>query len=441
MLQDAVGDAAYHEAARELIERFRGANISSLEVRKTFSEAGGADLETMFGPWVSSVGQLDLSLDPRQGGAVVANHQAIPPGSEVELWRVPPGGQPLDQTIAVGATTPVGNAERIVVDPRARLADMYRSNNVLPREDGPRLISRSARGEWMVVEGEPHDWEPARIVVIDAEGKTLRSWSFDLGLLGEPRWSADGTHILAVEPPSGGRATLYALHPSDGSMVEVGRDTVVHGGSDRYVAARKGRLVAVLGKQSQQLARVAAGHVGDPLISPDGAHVAFTARRGGEMELRVRGVRSAVNQVLMTWPSGPVRWQWSPDGTRLFAVLAGGWDWQLWEIPLDGTPRTLMREAAAVRALAVSEDGSRIALAAQADLDYRIERYEVFLIDRAEPSRAQRYTVAGGSVVDLSWRDDDSLLAIVTDPTYSMVPARRDIKLLKLADGSVLPFP
>ncbi len=441
MLQARIGDSVYEEASRELVERFRGTALSSRDVQQAFSESSGADLEAFFDPWVNTIGQVDLSLDPKQGSANVANHQTIAVGPEVLLWRVPPGGQPLDQMVEVGKPTPLGNAERLVVDPRGMLADMYRSNNVLPREEAPRLISRSTRGEWMVVDGEPHDWAPARILAIDGEGKTLHVWNFDLGVLEDPSWSADGTHILAAERPSGGTPTLYALHPSDGSMVEIGQDTVVHGGSDRYVAARDSRLLSVSGKNSREIARVDGGVAGDPRISPDGAYVAYTARRGPEMELLVTGLDTAVDRVLMTWPSGPVRWQWSPDSSRLFAVLSGDWDLQLWEIPVEGAPRPLMREAAGVRALAVSSDGNRIALAAQGELDYRFERYEVFLIDRSDPRDARHYTVSGSSVVDLTWRDDESLLVVVTDPTYAMVPARRDLRLMKLADGSVLPFP
>jgi hypothetical protein len=440
MLEERVGREAFDTASRQILERYSGRTVTTSDVRKIFTADAGANVETFFDQWVGSVGQVDLSLDPRQGGARLANHQTIEVVGAVDLWRVPPGGQPVEQTIAVGGTTPVGNAERLVVDPRGLLADMYRSNNVLPREDAPRQIARSPRDVWMVVDGEPHDWAPARIRVVDGTGKALHSWSFDLGLLGEPRWSADGTHILAVEPPRGGAAKLYALHPSDGSMVEIGHDTVVHGGAGGYVAARAGRLVAVVDDDARPLATGGAA-AADPLISPDGKYVAFAMHRGAEMELRLRGMESSFERVLMTWQRGPVRWQWAPDASRLFAVLAGDWDWQLWEIPVDGAPRPLMQEAAGVRDLALSPDGTRIALAAAPQLDYRREHHEVFLIDRADPARAQQFSVGGYSVVDLSWRDGESLFVVVTDSTYSIMPARRDIKILMLDDGSILPLP
>lgn len=438
MLQDRVGDEAFHAAARQILQRRASNTVTTADVREAFAASG--DVETFFDQWIGSVGQVDLSLDPRQGGAVLANHQTVDVPGEVDLWRVPPGGQPMEQKLAVGGTTPLGNAERLVVDPRARIADMYRANNVLPREDAPRLIARSPNDLWLVVDGEPYDWAPARVRVVDAAGKTLHAWSFDLGLVGDPRWSADGTHILAAEPPRGGAAKLYSLHPSDGSMTEIGHDTVAHAGAGGYVAARRARLVSVVDENARSLAAVAEA-VADPLISPDGAFVAFAAHRRAEMELRVHGLESSFERTLMTWPRGPVRWQWSPDGSRLFAVLPGDWDWQLWEIPIDGAPRLLMQEASGVRDVELSPDGSHIAVAAAPQLDYRRELYEVFVIDRADPARAEQFSVGGYSVLDLSWRDAESLFVVATDPMYSILPARRDIKLLRLGDGSILPFP
>ncbi len=440
MLEDRVGTEAYRAAARHLLDGHRNKTVISREVREAFAAGGAADVNAFFDQWVDSLAQVDLSLDPSQGGAELANHQTAAVAGAVELWRVPPGGQPEEQTLAVGGNTPLGNAERLVVDPRARLADMYRSNNVLPREDAPRRIARSPRGWWLVVEGEPHDWAPARIRVIDDAGRALHSWSFDLGLLGDPRWSADGTHILAAEPSRGGAPKLYALHPSDGSMAEIGHDTIVHGGADGYVAARGDRLVEVVDEDARRLWS-GADAVTEPLISPDGSAVAFAAHRGPVMELRLRGLASTLDRVLMTWPRAPMRWQWSPDGAKLFAILAGDWDWQLWEIPLEGEPRALMREAAAVRGLAISEDGRRIALAAAPQIDDQRQRFEVFVIDRDDPTGAQQFTVGGHSAVDLSWRDAESLFVIASDPTYAIVPARRDIKVLALSDGSVTPFP
>ena len=439
MLQESLGEPSYAGVVAAMIERCRGRAATTKDLREIVAEVGGGDLDDFIDEWVSSVGAADLSLDPTEGGAVIANHQPLSVGSSVELWRVPPGGQPIAQSFAVGDTTPIGNAERIVVDPRGLLADMYRSNNVLPREDGPRAIARSQRGSWMIVEGEPHPWAPARIREVDATGKTLHVWDFDRGILGDPAWSADGSRVLAAEPGRGGAATLYSLHSADGSMAAIGEDIDVGGDASGYIAARGRQLVRIGGKSARSMIAVDAGSVALPRVSPDGAHVAYVVKRGGHVELRARG--DGGDRLLMTWPGASPRWSWSPDSTRLFAVVPGDWDWQLWEIPLDDPPRPLMREAAGVRGMAVSPDGARIALAAQPALDYRFEKFEVFLIDRTGGEAPRRYTVGGQSVVDLAWRDDESLVVIVTDPTHATVPERRVVSTLQLSDGSVLPFP
>jgi len=441
MLQERVGGDAYHGAARQLLDRYRNQVVRASDLEDVFATVSDTDLTPFFEQWVHGIGQVDLSLDPKSGGAILANRNSVTIAAATDLWRVPPGGQPVEEKLALGAQTPLGNAARLVVDPHGLIADMYRSNNVLPREAGPRSIARSRRGSWMIVDGEPHDWAPARIREIDAAGQTKHVWDFDQGLLGTPRWSADGTRVLAVEPPRGGSATLYALHPSDGSQRSIGHDTVVDGGTTGFVAARKNRLILVREDGTSEIAVVDGGAVFSPRLSADDARVAYVVDLGAHMELRVVEVESGADKLLMTWPSGPVRWEWSPDGSRLFAVLAGDWDWQLWEIPLSGAPRALVREAAGVRSLAVSPDGKRVALVAQAVLDYSYQRYEVFVVDRADPAAGRHFTASGYSVVDASWRDDDSLFVVLSDPTYAMVPARRDVRILRLADGSVLDLP
>ncbi len=441
MLQERIGDDAFTAATRGLVERFRYRTVSGDDVRQAFATASGVDLDTFFAQWVDTISQVDLSLDPKEGGAELVNHQTVEISEPVEVWRVPPGGQPEAQKMALGTATPLGNAERIVVDPRALLADMYRANNVLPREVGLRQIARSQRGSWMIVEGEPHDWAPARIREIDDKGQTRHLWEFELGLQQSPRWSTDGTRVLAVEPPRGERAKLFALHGSDGTQEQLGHDTDVDGGASGIVSARKSRLLYRSGKESRELVRLRDAALSAPRISADSARVVYAAERGDICELHLFDMQSGADRILMTWPTPPVAWEWTPDGSAVYALLAGDWDRQLWRLPVGGTPRALVREAAAARALAISPDGKRVALAAQAKLDHSFERFEVFVIDPRDRSGLQHYTVSGMSVVDLAWHDDDTLLVIASDPTYSMVPPPRVLRKLELADGSVVDFP
>jgi dipeptidyl aminopeptidase/acylaminoacyl peptidase len=159
------------------------------------------------------------------------------------------------------------------------------------------------------------------------------------------------------------------------------------------------------------------------------------------MDLRAIDSDGAHDRLLLTWNPGPLSWRWSPDGARLFAVLPGDWDWQLWEIPLDGdAPRDLVREAAGISDLAVAPDGGRVAVVAEPSLDYGRHRGEVFVI---EPSSgdAQRFNLSGDDARSVAWLDGDSLLVVVADSTFPVLPEHRTLRRLRFSDGSLLPFP
>lgn len=440
MLRDRLGDEGFAAAVRRFLDDGRGRHATVGALRAAFAELTDAEWESFSARWLTSASMLDLSLEPNQGEATLLDSHGGMGENAAELWRIPPGGEPVVQRLAGGGVTPVGNAERLVADPRGRLPDMVRFNNVLPRETAPRSVARSLRGAWMVVDGEPHPWAPARVREIDAAGQTRHVWEFDRGILGQPQWSAGGTHILVAEPARGSTAKLFSLHPSDGSRSGIGEDTVVAGGAGGYAAARGRFLIWVEDKSEQTLVALDAGAVGNPILSPDGANVAYTVNRPDRIELRARPRDGGIDQLLAIWNSPPRQWQWAPDGTRLFALLAGDWDWQLWELPVDTAPRALMREAAGARAMAVAPDGRRVALVAQANLDYRFEKYDVFVLDPNDPAAVQRFTAGGQSVIDLAWIDDASLLLIATDPALTAIPTRRELARLDLADGSLTPL-
>jgi tricorn protease-like protein len=159
------------------------------------------------------------------------------------------------------------------------------------------------------------------------------------------------------------------------------------------------------------------------------------------MELRVVRLDGEDDRFLLSWAPCEVEWVWAPDGSGLFAVLAGDWDWQLWEIPLDdGSPRALVREAAAIGGVAAAPDGRRVAIAAAADLNYGRERREVFVID-LETAVVRRFNVDSWFAHDVAWLDDVSLLVVASDPVTAAVPRRRELRRLVLPEGRTERFP
>jgi Peptidase family M1 domain len=442
MLQQRLGDEAFDAAARQFLDQFRYRPATAGDAETVFSAATQQDLAPFFAAWVRGNESIDLALDAQDGGAVVRNHRTAPAPDELALWRFPPGSEPEKQSTSVGASTPIGNAERVVLDPLASVADMFRSNNVLPRHDNPRAVATSARGDLMTVVGEPYAWEPAIIEVAPRGGAAARSWVVDRGLMSDPMWSADGTRILAVESPRGGEPTLLALNATDGSRETVSHDTIAAGAADGTIVARGGHLLRLASGETTLLAEYPGGRILAPIAAPEGGALAYAvAWETQSMDLRVLPGDGGESRVLFTWPATRLRWRWSPDGARLYAALPGDWDWQLWEIALDGTPpRLMVREAAAISDLAVAPGGDRIAIVAQAEIDDPLDRSEVFVADRRS-SDVRRFNLGGRTAFSAAWRDDDGLVVVVADPTYPSLPIYKQLRTLRLSDGSLEPFP
>jgi hypothetical protein len=441
MLQQRLGEEAFDAAARAFLDQFRYRAATAGDVETAFAASAQQDLAPFFAAWVRGDESIDLALDPQEGGAAVYNHRTAPAPAELALRRFPPGSGPETQTTAVGATTPIGNAERVVLDPLGTVADMFRSNNVLPREDNPRTVAMSARGDLMTVRGEPYAWETATIDVSARGGGPPRSWVIDRGLLADPVWSADGTRILAVESPRGGAPTLLALNVTDGSRRTISHDTTAAGTADATIVARGARLLRIAGDTTTVLAQHPGGRIAAPIAASDGAVAYAVLWKTQTMDLRVLPADGSESRVLFTAPARAPRWRWSPDGSHLFAAVAGDWDWQLWELALDGTPpRPLVREAAGIADVAVTADGNRVALVAQAEVADPLDRAEVFVIDRRSPD-VRRFNLGGRTAFSAAWLDDASLAVVVADPTYPSLPVHKEVRTLRLSDGSLEAFP
>ena len=437
MLAEQLGGETFDAAARAFLERYRYRPAGDAELQAVFGETAQQDLEPFFATWVRSRAALDLALEPQDGNAAVRTLRDAPPPAALALWRFAPDGAIAREETAVGASPPLAAARRVVLDPLAATADMIRANNVLPRGDPPQRVAASARGELLIVAGEPVGWEPATLRVVDAAGQALHTWVLDRGLAGEPQWSADGTRVLALESGREGEPTLIALNLGDGSRRPLGHDTIAAADGDGTVVARGGRLIRLAGGTRRVLIEHAGGRIVAPQMAPQGGAIAYAVLRGAEMELRLLDPDAAEARVLFTWPASPLRWRWAPDGSRLYAVVGGDWDWQLWELPRDAEPRRLVHEAARIVDLAVAADSRRVALVAQAELDEPNDRAEVFIIDGSD---FRRYDLAGRGALSATWLDADALLVVtreVTDPSIPRAPA---LHRLRLSDGSLEPF-
>ncbi len=435
LLAQQLGADGFDAAARAFIEKYRYQAADDAAAQEVFAATSQQDLGPFFATWVRSTASIDLALDPQEGGASVRNLRAAAPPEHIALWRGG-NGEPERTTTAVGDTIADVGAQRVLLDPLAAVADMLRSNNVLPRVDTPRRVAVSPHGEVLVVDGEPVAWAPATVRVLSPAGKTLHTWALDRGLAADPTWSADGSRILAVESAPGAAPTLLALRLGDGGRQTLGHDRIAAADGDGTVVAREGRLLRLGAGRGHVLIAHPNARIGALLPAPSGGGIAYALVRGQEMELRLLPAGAAESRVLFTWAAAAPFWAWASDGSRLFVALPGDWDWQLWELPIEGgEPRRLVQEAARITGVAAAPDGNRVAVVAQADVDEPDDRTELFVID-ARSNDVHRFNESATTFVDAAWLDDDALAVITANADDAAVPQARRLEKLSLPDGT-----
>lgn len=442
LLQQTVGDELFFSAMRQLIERFRFQQISDRDVEATFADVTKHDASDFFTTWVRTDAMMDLALDPHpEGGAVARNHGPAWVPTTQQLLRVPPDGEPQPSTLDLGATASLSGVGELILDPGAAMPDVYRGNNVFPPRRSPRSVSVSPRGELLVVSGDANPWSPVTVSHLSPAGQSLHEWDLDRGLLTEPSWAADGIRAVCAESDRNGVTQLAALNTVDGSRTTVGHDVAAAAIANGLIVARADRLLRLQGDEIVTLAHHPGRRLGAPLVAPNQSEVAYTASAADVTDLHVVSADGSNDRLIFSWQPTAVMWRWSPDDTHLFAVLPGDWDWQLWEIPTGvGTPRALVREAAAIHDLAVSADGQRIAITAVPTLDDPNARADVFIVD-LQSTAARRLSIEGRSAERLAWLSPEELIVVAAEREVRALPRRRELQRLTLSDGSSRPFP
>jgi hypothetical protein len=142
--------------------------------------------------------------------------------------------------------------------------------------------------------------------------------------------------------------------------------------------------------------------------------------------------------------SAPIRYCWSADGTRLYAIVGGNWDWQIWDIPVDaGSIATLATGAAAISSLALSPDGSELAFTAAPELDYPNNRSRLYVL-RLNDRTVRSVDVPDTDLGHFTWSGMDSIVVVASRATADrrwMRPATRVLKRVRISDGSIEDLP
>ena len=458
MLRTAIGDEALQKALRQFIERYRYSQATDRDLEAVVSQSSGQDVAGFFNDWVRSNKLADLTLDPSGPGQVNVHNRgpAELPGS-VPLWLFA-GGKPTErrnvrvgETVALPSGAPVG-----YLDPQLSWADMLRFNNREPRQPQPRFVIVNTRGDRLVTNGEPYPWAPTTLAYRTIDGKPVHIWELDRGLTEPPAWSADGARVLASlsEAPRDNAFCRYLglCDPAEvGSLpaivsfnaIDGGRTTIGYGaspafGSNSQVFATRGNaLVRYDPKGPRVLLRQRGRTVESPLPAPSGEWVAYVAARGNDFDLRLCDGNGGRDRSLLSWDRDRFLARWAPDSSRLYAVIGGNWDWQVWEIPLDDSPvRALVQEAADIRDLAVSPDGRQLAIVAAPALTEPLLAHRVYVIDLAS-GHARALAADDGDAWQVAWEKPDTLLAVFgSNETPLVIPERRTLRRIRLGDGS-----
>jgi Tol biopolymer transport system component len=322
---------------------------------------------------------------------------------------------------------------------------VQRENNRYPRRSDPVTVSPSGHGELAIAAGEPFPWVRAALSSVAADGHSLHTWDFDRGLADTPVWSSDGARVIASYADGDGPLPAIVALAADGTRKTIGRGSAPAVAVDgTIVAAQQDRIVRLKGDSTAATIVQRRGEMLDqPQPSPDGTTLAYTAARGNHFELRTAGVDGRGDRLVLSWDRDRFVYRWAADASRLYAIVGGNWDWQIWEIPLgDEAVRVLASGAAAITDLAVSPDATQLAFTAAPALNYPTNRRQLFVLNLKDRA-VRRIDVPDADLGQVTWTDSDTLLVIATatrSDTPWFFPAPRNVKRVRVSAGTVDDF-
>ena len=444
MLRQVLGNDTYVAGLRQFLDRHRYQTATLTDLQQALQDASGTDLQPFLNDWVRSDRLADLSLDSSSPTELTVNNLGTASLSgDVDLWVVrKDGSAPTRSRVQVGQRVPFDDSlAYAVLDPVLAWPDMQRENNRFPRRTDPRHVAVSPRGELVVTRAGAEPWARATVSTVDARGRTAHAWDFPAGLLAPPAWTPDGSGLVASAPGPHALWPAIITLAADGAQRTVGAGlTPAPDRGGRIYAARGDRIVTLSGGSVVTLvAERPAVRVDAPLPSPDGSRLVYLRTSGTQREVRTVTADGADDRVLLTTDRDRLRLRWAPDGSRLYAVMGGDWDWRVVEIPLaPGDVRVLASGAAEIGDLAVSPDGARLAFTA-AEFAYPQNRRALYVMQPSERT-VRPIALSGIEPGALTWSDADTLLVVTTavsDDAPFTLPQARALKRVRVADGSV----
>lgn len=443
MLRHILGEEAYFDALRKFLDRFRYQQATDHDLQQALQEATGQDLTPYFTDWVRSDKLADLSLEGASGSDVTVTNRgaAVIPG-KVDLWKFKKsGGNPVRSSVQIGEhVTLEPDTDYAVLDPQLEWADVQRENNRYPRRMDPVYVCSSPRGEVAITRGEVFPWVRTAVSSIDRDGRTLHTWDLSRGLAAPPAWSPDGARIIVSHATAETLLPAIVTLASDGAQRSAGYGNAPAGGEDNTIyAARGDRIVRVRADGLEVTVVQRCGDTLDaPLPSPDGQELLYVAAHDSRQELRVVRRDGAEDRLVLPLDRDRLLYRWAPDGTRLYAIVGGNWDWQIWQVPLAAGPvETLAASAGVLTDLAVAPDGAKLAFTAAPTLDYPNNRRQLYIMNLGDRS-VRPVDVPQADLSYLTWPDSNNILVVAATANQPWIlPATRVLERVRVADGSV----
>jgi Tol biopolymer transport system component len=445
MLRQVLGDETYFTALRRFLDRFRYQQATDDDLQQVLQETTQQDLIPYFTDWVHSNKLADLSLDGSSGSDLTVTNlgAAVIPG-KLDLWTFKKsGGEPVHTTVQIGDKIPLdADADYAVLDPQLDWADVERENNRYPRRNDPVYVASSSRGETAITRGEAFPWVRAAVSSVDSTGRTLHTWDLTRGLAASPVWSPDAGRIIASHATADTAFPAVVTLASDGAQRTVGYGNAPAGDAGGAILIARGDRIVRLGADgaTSTVVQRCAHTLDAPLPSPDGQLLLYTAAAGGRQELRVVGADGGNDRLVLALDRDRLVYRWSPNSARLYAIVGGSWDWQIWQVPLGTEPvETLVASAAAITDLALSPSGSELAFTAAPALDYPGNRRQLYIMNLTDRS-VHPVDVPQADLSSLTWMDAENVLVVAATVDSGqpwILPEARTLKRVRAADGSV----
>lgn len=450
MLRQTLGDDACFSGLRQFLHRFKFQQATDRNLQQVLQETSQQNLERFFTDWLRSDRRLDLSLDGNGQTAITVGNlgSAAVPG-DIDLWtfKKADAAEPSRTSVHLGDRIALTEeVDHVVLDPLLLWADVQRHNNRYPRQLAPVHVATSSRGDLVITHGDIFPWERAAVVHRGPDDRTLHTWNFTRGMVEPASWFPDGSRIVVSYSEAPGALPAIVTLTVEGTQRTIGYGTSPMPANDGAIyAGRQDRIVRFdpAGRESSVVRR--RGETLDhPVPSPDGTRLVYSAARGNALQLRAVNRDGGNDRQLLSWDRDRMLYRWAADGTRLYVVVGGNWDWQIWEVPLDSGPvAALAAGAAAIFDLALSPDGSQVGFTAAPDLDYPSSRGRLYVL-RLRDRSVRGVDLPDADLGQFTWVNADSVVAVATaagaDQRW-VLPATRGLKRIKVSDGSAEDLP